>query len=191
MAQKKERVTYLEGRSCYLRPVLKSDAGSRYLSWINNEETLRYLDYGRFPTTLEQLREYIADKKGSSSTLFLAIVSKASGKHIGNVKLEPINWVNRSAGFSIFIGNEKYRSKGIGKEVVRLMIDCAFYRLNLRRISLGVINGNVRALNLYKKMGFKVEGVEREAIYNPKDKIYVNNIKMGLLKKEYERSISE
>ncbi len=181
-----KKIKFIEGRLCYLRPLVKEDVNKEYLSWINKETILRYLDYGRFPTSLSELSEYVRSKVKSKESIFLAIVNKRTHRHIGNVKLEPINWVNRTTGFSIFIGEEKNRNRGIGKEVIKLMIDCAFYRLNLHRISLGVIEGNKRALKLYKKFGFKIEGIEREAIYDPIMKRYINNIKMGLLRQEYD-----
>lgn len=185
MKKNNKKIKFIEGRLCYLRPLMDEDINNKYLSWINREKILKYLDYGRFPTSSKQLQEYVENKSNSKYVIFLAIVDKSTHKHIGNVKLEPINWVNRSAGFAIFIGDEKNRNKGIGKEVVKLMIEYAFYRLNLHRISLGVIEGNNRALGLYEKLGFKIEGIEREAIYSPMKKCYINNIKMGLLRKDY------
>lgn len=187
MPQKTNDIRFIEGRRCYLRPVTDRDANDEYLSWLNKQEILQYLDYGRLPTTLKNLKRYIREKSGSDNVVFLAIVTRQGNRYIGNVKLEPINWVNRTTGFSIFIGNKRYRDRGIGSEVMKMAIECAFYRLNLRRISLGVIEGNDRAMALYRKFGFKTEGVEREAIYDTRRRQYINNIKMALLRKDYER----
>ena len=63
------------------------------------------------------------------------------------------------------IGKEEYRGKGVGTFAIRTMISHAFFNLNLRRIQLGVLENNIIAINLYKKVGFIEEGRKRKAIY--------------------------
>lgn len=44
-------------------------------------------------------------------------------------------------------------------------MDFAFRELNLHRLQLITISYNERAINLYEKLGFKREGVYREAVF--------------------------
>lgn len=48
--------------------------------------------------------------------------------------------------------------KGIGSKLVSTIIDLSDKWLNLKRLELTVYADNERAINLYKKFGFKVEG---------------------------------
>ncbi len=82
------------------------------------------------------------------------------------------------------IGKEEYRGKGVGTFAIRTMISHAFFNLNLRRIQLGVLENNIIAINLYKKVGFIEEGRKRKAIY--KNGRYIDELVMGLLREEYK-----
>jgi RimJ/RimL family protein N-acetyltransferase len=83
----------------------------------------------------------------------------------------------------MFIGDEKNRSKGYGTEAIRLGIKYGFEVLNLNNIELKVYDFNERALNTYKKAGFKEYGRRRQAYYlNGK---YHDVICMDILREEY------
>ena len=85
-----------------------------------------------------------------------AIADAESHRHIGNVKLGPIDWVHRRAMFGIMIGEKEFWGKGAGEEVTRLMVEYGFYRLNLRRIGLVVFEEHRSAVRCYEKIGFKI-----------------------------------
>ena len=60
--------------------------------------------------------------------------------------------------------NKDYQGKGIGKKLMRSMLDLADNWLMLLRVELGVIVDNERAINLYKSFGFEIEGKKRYAV---------------------------
>ena len=102
---------------------------------------------------------------------------------IGVCQLHSISHVHRSAELQIRIGDDEERGKGYGGEAVRLLVGFAFSDLNLERVGLHVFSTNKRALGLYAKTGFKVEGRLRKAAYI--DGVYVDIILMGLMKDEW------
>ena len=83
------------------------------------------------------------------------------------------------------IGDERSCDKGIGTFAVKMMIEHAFYNMNLRRIELRVLIDNYIALHVYEKIGFKKEGIKRKAIY--KKGKYVDLINCAILRDEYEQ----
>ena len=86
----------------------------------------------------------------------------------------------------IFIGDEQYRGRGIGKEAIHLILDYGFNYLNLNSIQLSVFAFNERAIACYKKCGFKEVGRLREAYYlNGK---YYDKILMDILKSEFNET---
>ncbi|MGB9075190.1 MAG: GNAT family protein, partial [Terriglobales bacterium] len=109
---------------------------------------------------------------------------RKSHRHVGNVKLGPINWVHRWATFGIMIGDKAFWGKGVGEEVTRLMVEYGFYRLNLHRIGLGVFEEHRPAVRCYQKVGFEIEGCLREQMCQ--DGKYKNCLSMGLLRSEYK-----
>ena len=48
------------------------------------------------------------------------------GRHIGNIKLGPIQWLHRRADLSLFIGDKSCWSLGYASEAIGLVRDWAF-----------------------------------------------------------------
>ncbi|MCC8402165.1 GNAT family N-acetyltransferase [Paraburkholderia sp. MMS20-SJTN17] len=109
----------------------------------------------------------------------LAVCLASTRELVGVTYLLGIDWVNRCAEFSIQIGAESARGRGIGEAATRLTLDHAFDDLNLNRISLTVLASNARAIALYDKVGFRAEGLLREAVF--KGGRYLDMVPMALL----------
>ncbi len=75
--------------------------------------------------------------------------------------------------------------QGYGREALLLMLEYGFGILNLHRIELEAYSYNERALHVYEGLGFKKEGVRREALYY--DHEYHDIITMSLLEEEYRK----
>ena len=72
-----------------------------------------------------------------------------------------IEWNNRTGLLAIGIGDANDRGRDM-EEAIHLILKYAFYELNLHRVGLDVISYNKAAIELYKKMGFQIEGCMRE-----------------------------
>ena len=73
--------------------------------------------------------------------------------------------------------------KGYAKEGVRLALRFAFRQLNLHRVYLKVAQPNERAVRLYEKCGFRVEGCLRDELFV--DGRYADALLMGILEGEF------
>lgn len=155
----------LRGKKIILRPMRLADA-SRYVRWLADEQVTRFLNNRGF--TLAQEREWIKDARKKKPQLVFAIETKV-GKHIGSVGFNSWHPKNRSAVFGIFIGDVAEQGKGYGEEAMRLILKYGFTVLHLHRVELKVFAGNTRAKRLYKKLGFKREGILRDVRFNGVD----------------------
>ena len=180
------KIPFIVGTQINLRPLGREDLNERYLGWLNDAEVNRYLETGTFPATKEELEKFYTQVTSSQNQLILAITEKMQGQHIGNVKLGPINWIHRKATLGILVGDKQFWRRGIGTEATRLMVEYGFYRLNLRRIELGVHAEHEAAVRCYKKVGFRVEGQFRESLFH--EGHYKDGLWMGLLRSEYNPS---
>lgn len=70
------------------------------------------------------------------------------------------------------------RGKGVGTYLFEYMIEWA-KQANIHRLELTVIEHNEQAINLYKKMGFEIEGEKRDSLLI--DGQYVNELYMSKL----------
>ncbi|HZZ04017.1 GNAT family protein [Paraburkholderia sp.] len=109
----------------------------------------------------------------------LAVCLTSTRELVGVTYLLGIDWVNRCAEFSIQIGAESARGRGVGEAATRLTLEHAFSDLNLHRVSLTVLASNARAIALYEKVGFRAEGLMRQAAF--KGGHYFDVIPMAML----------
>lgn len=72
-------------------------------------------------------------------------------KFVGYCLLQMPNAKNRDAGLAIAL-LPRWWGRGFGTEVVHWIVDYGFENLGLHRISLAVMDGNDRAVSLYKKL---------------------------------------
>ena len=182
------RNEFVSGSRVYLRPLERDDLNATYLGWLNDPEVTRYLETGVFPSTIQDLENFYSRVTSSSGDVILAVIDRKTNKHIGNVKLGPINWVDRRALFGILIGEKKFWGKGLGEEATRLTVEYGFERLNLNRIGLAVFEEHKGAVRCYEKVGFKVEGRFREEMF--REGKYKDRLWMGLLRSVYDSSKS-
>ena len=147
-----------------------------YVDWINNAEVNKYLET-RGNYTIDLLKSYI-EEQYKNEVYFWAIHLKETEKHIGNIKIDPIDLENNSGEYGILMGDKDNWGKGYGKEASLRIIKYCFEELNLNQITLGVIDANINAVKLYEKIGFKVDELKKNiGIYNNK---LCNSLRMSL-----------
>ncbi len=102
----------------------------------------------------------------------------------GEIVLMDIDADNRSASLRIALFRDEDFGKGYGTEALRLVLDHGFKTLNLHRIGLDVFAFNPRAIHVYEKLGFKHEGVQRNALFY--DGAFHDSILLGILEHEWQ-----
>lgn len=173
----------LKGGKVTLRPI-KLDDAARFVKWLKDEEIRKFLSANPKGVNLKKEKEWIGSlTKKKKSEKHFAIDTKEN-IHIGSLALY-LNLKNKSAALGILIGDKNYWGKGYGAEATRLLLNYGFAKLQLHRIELGVYDYNKRAINLYRKLGFKKEGIKRETVFW-KGKFY-DLIQMGILQKEWQK----
>lgn len=75
--------------------------------------------------------------------------------------------------------HQDFHNKGLGTRMSETILGIAKEQ-GLHRIGIHVVEDNVAAVNLYKKLGFVIEGTMRDAYYGQDEK-YHNMLVMGLL----------
>ena len=176
---------FIDGKKVYLRLFCEEDLPI-WQSWFNDIDTIKYLCAGRWGTSINSQKKFMEALHTDINQFQMAVVAKEGKQLIGLVKLNHINLIARNADISIVIGEKSCRGQGLAYEALRLLISYGFDYLNLHRITAGSVEENIASLNLFKKLGFKEEGLYREHFYV--DGKYFNSIVMGLLRSEYKDS---
>jgi [ribosomal protein S5]-alanine N-acetyltransferase len=173
----------IEGKNVRLRTLSSPDVTENYVAWLNDEDTMRYLEYPCGSATLENVTEYISQYENSSSAILLGIYSCENDMHIGNIKLDPIDWKHERAVVGILVGEKSARGHGVGREAMRLCLGIAFDMMNLHRVELGVTEDNVAAIRCYESLGFVLEGRHRDGTKRADG--FVDNLHYGMLVDEF------
>lgn len=171
---------FLEGKRIYLREVRPLDVNERYYRWMNDPEVTRFLESRFYPNSMDQLHDYVVGKLGDRDNIFLAIVLKEGDRHIGNIKLGPIQGIHRIADIGLLIGEKDCWGKGYATEAIQLVADYAFNVLNLHKLNAGCYGTNEGSARAFQKAGFVREGVRKEQFYSGGS--YVDDILLGLVK---------
>lgn len=100
---------------------------------------------------------------------------------VGVTGLTGINWVHRSAEFSIYIAPE-YQHRGYATAALKTLIRHGFDDMGLNRIWGETFTGNPGS-RLYKRLGFLHEGHMREAYY--KEGHYIDAHIYSMLRSEF------
>lgn len=82
-------------------------------------------------------------------------VLQEDGTAIGNAHLFKINFWARHAEFSVWLGKKSVWGQRYGTEVIRLLAEFAFMRLNLHKVYLSVDDDNLGAIRCYEKAGLR------------------------------------
>lgn len=152
----------IKGENIFLKKLTLEDASEEYCGWLNDPEVNKNLVTKKISSI--QLEEYINGKNNSAKCLLLGIFDRINNKHIGNIKLEPIEFQEKKAVIGVLIGNKNYWGRGAATEAVKLAKEYAFGELNLSELSLGVFPDNKAAIKVYEKNGFKIDRVEEKSV---------------------------
>jgi RimJ/RimL family protein N-acetyltransferase len=130
-----------------------------YVGWLNDPEIGRFLESRYATHTADGTRAFVADMLASERNLFLGIRSKAlDGRHVGNIKLGPIDPRHGTAEIGLLIGDRAAWGRGLATHAIGRVADIAGAELGLRKVTAGCYAANGGSERAFIKAGFAVEG---------------------------------
>jgi len=151
----------IESERLTLAPLTVDRAHGPYLRWMNDPDVTRYLE-SRFHTyTADDLVAYIAAMNAKADEHLFGIFVRATGAHIGNIKLGPVNAIHGSADIGIIVGDKAEWGKGYATEAIAALAGYAFTTLGLRKLTAGCYASNGGSASAFRKAGFAQEGLRR------------------------------
>tara|TARA_B110000238_G_C15969974_1_gene371306 strand:- start:39 stop:575 length:537 start_codon:yes stop_codon:yes gene_type:complete len=177
------KATVLQSKNLIFKPLSLKHLSSDYVNWLNDKEVNKYLESGN-NYSIKKLKDFLIEVE-KNDIYFWAIHLKESDTHIGNIKIDPINYKHGLGEYGILIGRKSEWGKGYAKETSFIILKYCFETIGLRKITLGVVENNISALKLYKKIGFLVEGIyKKHGLYNNK---YCDIIRMAIFSDSFEK----
>jgi ribosomal-protein-serine acetyltransferase len=143
----------------------------QWLPWLDNN---RY-----FQNTIDFIKISQIQYERNETVQF-ALMYK--GKVAGVVGFHRIDWLNRSTSIGYWLG-EQYQGKGLITKSCSKALDYSFGRMGLNRIEIRCATENLKSRAIPKRLGFKEEGLIREAewLYDH----FVDHVVYGMLESEW------
>ena len=144
----------IEGAQVNLREIDPSDL-ERMVRWRN--ESRRYFFYQRLLTMEGQRAWYGRYLEDNTDLMF--VIETREGIPVGTVGINKIDLKRKTGEFGrMMIGEGEYRCNGLGGDTTMTLLRYAFCEMGLERMYLEVLAFNTKAIELYKRCGFKQEG---------------------------------
>lgn len=132
-------------------------------TWRNNENNNKVFFNNSYITVEDQNKWYDKYKNNNKDIMFIIYSENIP---VGTVALYDIDYKNNTAEFGrLLIGDLNSRRKNIGFIATKDLCEYGFNNLGLNKIILEVYKENIKAFNLYKRVGFKfVKEINNEII---------------------------
>lgn len=147
----------LKGKMVGLRAVERDDLG-KLLGWRNQPNFRKFFREYRELNEENQNQWFESRVIADEHTRMFSIVLLDTGELIGACGLCYIDWVNRCADFSIYIGKDSlYIDSEYAIDAAKLMMAYGFDELNLHRLWTEIYEIDDRKKIIFKELGFEHE----------------------------------
>lgn len=188
-------MTFLLGKRIKLVKFTDRFVTARYIDWLNDQDVNKYMFTGRIPVAQKDI-----DRQDQQNNIMFAIISRLAindtgqmqeiddfRNYIGTCSIYKIDNINRNAEIGYMIGDKSYYGIGIGTELIGILVKYGFERLNLHKITAGVVSENVGSIRVLEKNNFKQYGDNPEDYYL--DGKYISTLLFYILSNEYFKTI--
>ena len=171
----------IRGEKVILREQREEDA-PYFTYWFNQPQVMFQCGFEK-PASEEEIRKTITVSHKREDSVWYTITD-LDGNVIGETGLLRMFPAWHQTDLTIIIPDPEMQHKGYGTEAIRIILDMAFKKYEMHRVSIGVVGLNTDALAFYRKIGFKQEGILEEAYYWNNE--YSDFVMMRILSQEWK-----
>jgi len=150
--------------------------------WKNDLELSSLINANPMPVTLEEAETWLKKTNSDKNQLMMGVFYSEK-ELIGIVRLMYIDWINRNAELGVCIAQKDFRGRGIGKKVIKSILNYAFSYLNLNKVYLKVAENNSQACKCYESVGFTRCGLLKQHFWVHDH--YIDAVVMEILHAEF------
>lgn len=155
------------GKKVSLRALEEADLPA-LRDWRNRQDFRQYFREYRELGMENQHKWFESLVVPARDTLMFGIVDSKSGELLGCCGLCYVNWVQRFADLSLYVGKDGayIDSHGYAQEACTLLFDYAFGELGLHKIWTEIYEFDKPKQSLYLGLGFQQDGLLRDNYYH-------------------------
>jgi RimJ/RimL family protein N-acetyltransferase len=176
----------LKGKHVGLRALEREDL-PQLMMWRNQPELRKYFREVNEINSSNQLKWFESVIAKNSINKMFAIVKLDSNELMGACGLCYLDWVNRSADFSIYLGYDNlYIDDTYAIDAAKLMIDYGFGVLNLHRLWAEIYSIDEPKKSFFNQLSFQLDGEFRQTYWY--DNRWHNSLFYSLLSSDEKHS---
>ena len=161
-----------------------------FLEYESHPDHCRYLSRG--PYTDDQARDFIAVARdlplgAEGQYHHLSIELRSTAKMIGSVCVKVVSQAHRQGDVGWFL-HPGYQGQGLATEASRALLEFAFTKLDLHRITAHCDAQNTRSRLMMERLGMRREGFYRQIAYF--DEVWHDQYSYAILAAEWTRAES-
>ncbi|MBC7748832.1 MAG: GNAT family N-acetyltransferase [Methylotenera sp.] len=153
----------LRGDNIYIRALEPNDLEFVYA--IENDQSIWEVSNTHTPYSRFLVKQYLENAHQDiyeAKQLRLAICQDQDFPALGLIDLFDFDPKNNRAGVGIVIQDNENRKQNIGSEALALLIEYAFFNLNLHQLYANIGTENEASKALFTKFGFEMIGVKKD-----------------------------
>ena len=154
----------LTSERLYFRTLSKADASAAYVGWLNDPFVNQYLETRHSVQSVDSCIAFIEEMNLSVTNYLFGIFLLGSDRHIGNIKLGPVNTHHKTAQISLFLGEKSVWGNGYATEAIKAISLLGFEQFAICKIEAGCYEDNLGSLRAFIKAGYSVEGFFRQHV---------------------------
>lgn len=185
-------LTPLEGNKLYLRRYSKEDAYYLRQCYQNTQFMVQYNHYIPRHQRVEELALKLDESYGMHpcqlKSIDWVIMKKGVNQPIGIANLVGIEFVHRRAEFLIGLPNKNDHATGLGLEATLLVLDFAFNKVNLNKLTSIVYEDNTASQQNALALGFIQESMLRDHIFDTANGKFINLFGNGMTVNDFRNS---
>jgi ribosomal-protein-serine acetyltransferase len=181
--------TLMQDEDVCLRLFNHQDAKELFCLTDSSRHYLReWLPWVDHTTTVEDSKSFIvmtlqqfASNNGFQTGIWY------QGELAGVIGFHGMDWVNKKASIGYWLG-EQFQGKGLMTKACHVFVRHAFTQLQLNRLEIRCAVGNKKSRAIPERLGFRKEGVVREAEWICDH--FVDHVIYGMLTREWGHTIN-
>lgn len=144
------------------------------MGWVNDPVVLE--KFANFKSVsredeLEFLKTLLVSKGDKTYTV------EENGEYLGQVSINKIYWAAMNGRLAMAI-HPNHRGRGVATKAISLLIDKAFNEIKLHKLWMILKTDNIKGIELYQSMGFKVEAILKDEYVNPITNEYIDMVRL-------------
>lgn len=155
----------LKGDTIYLRALEPEDLD--FIYEVENDESIWEISCTQTPYSRFLIKQYLenAHKDIYEAKQLRLVISDYDDVAVGLIDLFDFDVKNKRAGVGILIKAPSARSKGYGREALKLLINYCFTHLDLHQLYCNITEDNEASMKLFVHHGFEKIGLKKDWTY--------------------------